>query len=185
MTAFKIILNRKLEVIIRDHILIPLLIMSPFLFSSCENDPPGPITEKWKAPDFHLESLDGDSLRLSSLEGKVVVLFFFGYDCSVCQIAAMEIENELMQPYSESSDFILLGLDLYNGSLPAIRTFKSLTSISFPLLMNASGLAAPYETTIDRIMVVDKEGYVSFKGEQLAVNDLEAVLTTVDMLLNE
>ena len=52
------------------------------------------------------------------------------------------------------------------------------------MLLNASSLATTYETTIDRLIVVDKQGYIQFRGEQAAINDLEVVKTKVEMLLN-
>lgn len=32
------------------------------------------------APDFTLEEVEGDTIALSSLQGRVVLLYFFGWD---------------------------------------------------------------------------------------------------------
>lgn len=182
--AFHIILiKKKLVVVFKFIILIPLFVLTLFLFISCEKNR-DINTPDIKASDFILKTLDGDSIRLSSLKDKVVVLFFLGNSCSSCLVAAVNIENELMQPYSYRSDFILLGLDLSDGNSSALESFKSLTGATFPLLLNASSLATTYETTIDRLIVVGKQGYIQFRGEQAAINDLEVVKTKVEMLLN-
>ena len=189
---FNIILEKKLLVIFKFIILIPIFVLTLFLFISCEKDrdinTPGQTnpdnSEPIKAADFILKTLDGDSIRLSSLEGKVVVLFFYGNLCSSCRVAAVDIENELIQPYSYRSDFVLLGLDLSNGNSSELESFKSFTGATFPLLFNASSLVSTYETTVDRLIVVDKQGYIQFRGEQAAINDLEVVKTKVEMLLN-
>ena len=48
-----------------------------------------------------------------------------------------------------------LGLDVWDGNSSSVDAFETVTEVSFPLLLNASSVARDYETTYDRIVVID------------------------------
>ena len=54
-----------------------------------------------KAPDFSLETLDGERINLSDLKGKIVVLNFWFIECAPC-IAEMPALNKLAEEYQDS-----------------------------------------------------------------------------------
>jgi hypothetical protein len=78
---------------------------------------------------------------------------------------------------------VIAGLDMWNGTIAAVEAFRSSTGLSSPLLLNASGVAGDYKTTNDRLIVIDKMGYIRFKGNQSAIKDLDAVKMKVNELL--
>jgi peroxiredoxin len=136
-----------------------------------------------KAAGFTHRSLEGDSVSLAGLENKVVVLFFFSHSCTPCRTAAVNIETRLNKPYIDRDDYAILGLEASNGNSAAVSSFKSLTGVTFPLLMNASHTANAYETTIDRLIIVDRSGYIHHKNNIGAGCDLDDVADKVLMLL--
>jgi peroxiredoxin len=169
----------------RTSLLIIAVIASMSWLTSCEeenDDQPDPIA-MGDAPDFTLKSLAGDSVSLSDFENKVVVLFFFGNACPSCKAAAPSIESTLVTPYAERTDYMVLGLDQWNGNMSAVEGFKNATSVTFPLLMNASGVATNYGTAYDRLVVIDQAGDIVFSGTRGASSDVSTVKAKVDMLL--
>lgn len=140
-------------------------------------------TVKMMAADFSLRSLSGDTIRLSDQRDKVVVLFFFGFGCPHCKESAPRIQESLVAPYVSRTDYLLVGLDVWNGSPSAVESFRNTTGLSVPMLLNASGVGTVYGTTNDRLIVVDKAGYVRFKGNQAAYKDLEAAKQVVNELI--
>jgi peroxiredoxin len=140
-------------------------------------------TLKTLAKDFKLKTLSGDSLGLRDMNNKVVLLFFFGYSCSYCKASAPEIQSNLVAPYASRTDYLVAGLDMWNGTTAAVEAFRTATGLSTPMLLNASVVATDYETTNDRLIVVDKLGYIQFKGNQSAIKDIEAVKLKVNELL--
>jgi peroxiredoxin len=148
-----------------------------------ENVPPD--TTKVMAQNFALKSLAGDSVKLADLENKVVVLFFFGYSCSHCKSSAPLIQSKLFAPYGSDTSYSVLGLDVWNGFDNAVESFRSSTGVTFPLLLNASGVSGSYGTTNDRLVVIDKMGYIRFKGNQSAEKDVDAAMQKVNELLAE
>lgn len=134
------------------------------------------------APDFELTALDGSSFKLSDYKDKIVVLFFFGSSCPSCRAVAPSIEDDLNIAYSSKNDYIILGLDVWDGRSNSVESFKSLTKVSFPLLLDASSVGSSYKTTYDRLLVIDKKGKIAFNGSRSAANDLKTVAATVDDL---
>lgn len=154
-------------------------------FSSCKKkeDIVHADTAKTMAKNFSLKSLAGDTISLSDFDNKVLVMFFFGYNCSFCKASAPEIQASLVAPFASRSDYIVIGLDVWNGLNPAVEAFRTSTGITVPLLLNASAVGSDYGTTNDRLVVVDRMGYIRFKGNQAALKDISAVKEKVDALL--
>ena len=166
------------------------------LFSSCSSDDSSstssPITNPsptpmpgtaTKAPDFILNSSDGNQVKLSDFSGKVVVIFFFGNSCPSCKAVAPSIQSKLAAPYANNSNYQILGLDQLDGNSASVQSFKTITGVSFPLLLTASSVASSYKTTYDRLVVIDKSGNILFSGKQGASSDVDAVKVKVDELL--
>ena len=146
-------------------------------------DPEESTDPEVSAPSFTLKSLGGVDVKLSDYSNKVVVLFFFGNSCPICKAVGPKIESELASPFDGRSDYQILGLDQWNGNANSVEAFKTSTNVSFPLLLNASEVAADYKTTYDRLVVIDKSGNIVFSGKQTASADIAAVTTKVNELL--
>jgi peroxiredoxin len=156
------------------------------LLSSCgkdDKDDLKPIETEAAAPDFSLKSLNGNEVGLAQFDNKVVVLFFFGNNCPSCKAAAPSVQSMLVDPFASSTDYMVLGLDQWNGNAAAVQAFQTATNVTFPLLLNASGVAADYKTTFDRIVVIDKSGKIVFSGTQSAASDIAGAKAKVLELL--
>lgn len=174
--------------------LISVTLSVLFCFSliaiSCSKDetsdttnPPGSNTLT-AAPAFDLKAVSGETVKLSDYKNKVVVLFFFGNTCPSCKAVVPDIQNKLVNTYGTNSNFVLLGLDQWDGNPASVQAFKSATGATFPLLLMASPVAKLYGTTYDRFVIINKDGKIAFSGKQLATNDLDAVKAEVANLLN-
>lgn len=132
------------------------------------------------APDFTLQDQNGQSFTLSEQVGKVVVIFVFGYSCPYCVSSGPVIEENLVKPYSGNEDYIIVGVDIWDGAAGAVATFRNNTGLTIPLLLNASGLASSYNTVQDRLFVVDKEGLLVHRSNTAAINDYNSVVSIVN-----
>jgi peroxiredoxin len=135
------------------------------------------------APGFSLSSTEGTEVMLSDFKNKVVVLFFIGHSCPPCKLSAPSVESILVTPFASHDDYQVIGLDVWDGNLAAVETFRTVTGVSFPLLLNASGLTFDYTTSNDRLVVIDKKGDIVFNGIRGASFDIAEVSRIVEGLL--
>jgi peroxiredoxin len=137
------------------------------------------------APNFVLQNLSGATIQLADFEDKVVVLFFFGNTCPACKAVGPTVEKDLHIAYSGKPGYVILGLDVWDGNSSAVQSFKDITGITFPLLLDASGVGSDYKTTYDRLVVIDKAGEIAHKGSRPAATDLATVKSVIDDLLED
>ena len=164
---------------------IAIILFFALALSSCsKDDNTEPLEIGSAAPGFTLTSLEGNDVSLSGFSNKVVVLFFFGNNCPSCKAAAPSVESMLVEPFASSTDYMVLGLDQWNGNSASVQAFKTATNVTFPLLLNAAGVASDYKTTYDRIVVIDKMGKIAFSGKQSAASDIAAAKAKVMELIN-
>lgn len=170
-----------------------LLLAIAFSLSSCtQKDDIEPnstdtdtLGEEADAPAFTLKSLAGLDVSLSDFEDKVVVLFFFGNNCPSCKSVAPTVESSLVTAFASNTNYAVLGLDQWNGNAASVDAFRTSTGVSFPLLLNASGVASNYKTTFDRIIVLNKSHKIVFSGKQAATSDVVAAKAKVTALLSK
>lgn len=116
--------------------------------------------EAGKAPDFTLTSFEGDTYRLSDLNGQVVVLNFWATWCVSCQDEADDIERVWRRYRDRGVQF--LGID-YLDQEPLNRQWLERYGITYPngpdiqgRIYNAYGVQGLPET-----FVIDRSGNVA------------------------
>ena len=77
-----------------------------------------------QAPDFTVKLTDGQSVKLSSLRGKVVMLQFTASWCGVCRKEMPFIEKDIWQKHKDNKNFYLMGTSLWRKSLLSERPPK-------------------------------------------------------------
>jgi peroxiredoxin len=139
-----------------------------------------------RPPDFELETIDGDTVRLSDHLGKRVVLIdFWATFCDPC-LAAMPHLDRLYQRYKEQG-FVVLGVSIDGpDSVAQVRTEVSKLGVSFPILLDSESsvvalynpkTSAPYSVLIGRdgAVLTKREGYTSAGGDQLEADIQRAI----------
>lgn len=143
-------------------ILIGLLITSIFSLETNAQNVGSP------APDFTLDKLDGGSFTLSDQGEKVVFIFTFGNACPHCLANGPNTQTEIYEVYKDNPNFVAVGVDTWNGNAAAVQSYKSTTGIEYTLLLNGSTLEDSYNTTYDRIIIVDQQGVLKYKSSTVA-----------------
>jgi peroxiredoxin len=85
-----------------------------------------------KAPDFELKTLTGETVKLSSLKGKKVMLNFWATWCPPCKAEMPEMEKFYMQ---KDKDLEILAVNI-DPQLD-VKGFVKKNGITFPILLDA------------------------------------------------
>lgn len=142
-----------------------------------------PISDRKPAPDFTYTSLEGNQHTLSDSVGKVVYIFFYGSSCVHCRQNGSVTEDEIHQVFKENSNFIALGLDTWNLSSSNNDSFKNVTGITYPLLLNARQSLIDYygnTTSYDRSVVIDLGGKIAYMGTGFVNTDVKIVKEVIE-----
>lgn len=137
------------------------------------------------APDFTFDLLDGGEFTLSDNLGKVVMVFLFGNTCNPCILASPGIQSQIIDELSDNSNFVAVGVDVWDGSVSLVNSFKSQSGLSIPLGLDGSSIASTYSSSNDRLLVIDQEGIVRHNSSTSASSDISNVKQIIDTYLEQ
>jgi len=117
-----------------------------------------PIKKKL-APDFLLKDIDGNTVRLQDLKGKVVLLNFWATWCPSCRFEMPSMEALHKELNSQGLAVLAVAL---RESAEDVRSFYNEHRLSFPALLDHNAEASDlYETwSLPMSFVINKQGYV-------------------------
>ena len=132
------------------------------------------------SPDFKLQNLDGQSISLSDLRGKPVLLNFWATWCLPCRIEMPYIQ----QVYEEWSGKGLVVLAVNIGESPSkVKRFLQTYNLSLPVLLDPKQSAArKYNVPpIPTSFFIDKDGTIQVKiiGTFLSKEAIEKYLNKI------
>jgi peroxiredoxin len=114
------------------------------------------------APDFELRSLDGQSVRLSSMRGKPVLLNFWATWCAPCRVE-MPWLVQLDQQYRVQGVQII-GLSLDDaGTEKDVATFAKDKGVNYDVLLGNSSVANSYGGVrfMPQSFFIDRDGKIT------------------------
>lgn len=138
------------------------------------------------ADNFEVLLMDGSSLTLEDLKGKVVLINFWATWCAPCIMEFYDIPDLILEPF-EGEDFIFLpvsigetksrvekrmaklkadGIDFNSGLDPKKQIFKQFAKGSIP-----------------KSVVIDKNGNIQLMTEGNPPGNLETIANTIERLL--
>lgn len=112
------------------------------------------------APDFTVAMIGGDSIRLSDLRGKVVLLNFWATWCPPCREELSHVQEQIIDRFADR-DFLFLPIS--RGEIrETVESFRKETGYEFPMGIDPQkAIYDLYATNyIPRNFLIDKEGRV-------------------------
>jgi len=129
-----------------------------------------------KAPDFDLKTLTGESISLSSLRGKVVLIDFWSTICDPC----LKEMPELVRLYEERKDKGLVVLAIATDgpeTVANVSTVAKERNMVFPVLLDTETSVLDRYNPEGRLPfteVVDRQGNVVLKRSGYQPGDVES-----------
>lgn len=136
------------------------------------------------APAFSIKTWEGDDLKSETYAEKVLVIWFFGSDCPPCKSIGPSVEEKLNKDFRGKGDYAIIGIDQWDRNDATVEGFMKITGIEFPLGAMGSGVAKDYDTTYDRLVVINKEGKIAYKADSRATNNIDDVVDLVKDLID-
>lgn len=146
------------------------------------------------AENFSALSLDGQTVELESLRGKVVVIAFWSTRCAICAAEIPKL-NQLAASYKDK-DVVFLGVTADNPTL--VESYVKNRPFNFNLLPDSFGIVLQYADRdasgnmnmgFPAYYVINQQGQIEFKSngwdKTNAVNSLVNKLLITGQAKNE
>jgi peroxiredoxin len=138
-----------------------------------------------KAPDVTLQLIDGQTVKLSELQGKVVVLQFTASWCSVCRKEMPHLEKEVWLP-NKDKNFILIGVD-YDEPLETVIAFQKQMKTTYPMALDPEAEIfsqfALKQSGVTRNVVINQEGTIVYLTRLYDKEEFEGMKEMIHSML--
>ncbi|MDO8445789.1 MAG: TlpA disulfide reductase family protein [Deltaproteobacteria bacterium] len=128
-----------------------------------EGEEKGPPEKGMASVDITVHDLEGKTISLSQLKGKVVVLNFWATWCPPCREEMPSMEA-LYQKYKENKEFVMLLVSI-DENIDTVREFMKTNNYSMPVYHdpNKEAGSAYGITGVPETFLIDKKGVISEK----------------------
>jgi peroxiredoxin len=115
------------------------------------------------APDFALPGMNGDTIRLSELKGKVVFLNIWATWCAPCREEMPSMETLYQEMKGLPFEILAVSIDILGAK--AVGPFMDELKLSFPALLDPQGtIGRLYGTTgVPETFIIDQQGIITAK----------------------
>jgi peroxiredoxin len=139
------------------------------------------------APDFTLQTISGETVKLSDLRGKVVMLQFTASWCGVCRKEMPFIESDIWKKHKDKPNFYLLGIDR-DEPIETVQKFAEQTGVTYPMGLDPGAdifaLYADRKAGITRNVIINPEGRIVMLTRLYNEEEFAEMCAKIDELLN-
>ena len=135
------------------------------------------------APDFTITLTDGKQVKLSTLQGKVVMLQFTASWCGVCRKEMPFIEKDIWLKHKNNPNFMLIGIDR-DEPLDKVLAFMKSTGVTYPMGLDpGADIFAKYalrQSGITRNVLIARDGKILKLTRLYNEEEFESLVQAID-----
>ena len=140
--------------------------------------------EGMEAPDFTVEMFDGQSVRLSDLRGKVVLVNFWATWCPPCREELTRVQADIIDRFA-GKDFVFLPISR-GEEKQTVAAFRKRMGYNFPMGLDPDQkIFRRYaKNYIPRNFLVDADGKIILASIGYDKAEFEHLIKTIEKTLN-
>ncbi len=117
--------------------------------------------EGFAAPDFELSTLTGETVALSDLKGKAVLVNFWASWCPPCR-SEMPAMQQIYRDLGPDEFVILAVNSTHQDRLSEVKSFVNERGLTFPILLDTTGqVNAAYQVrSLPTSFFIDRDGII-------------------------
>jgi len=161
--------------------ILVMILTSGLLITGCAVGSEPTATVGKAAPDFELQNLDGQSISLSSLKGKPVLINFWAIRCPPC-VSEMPYIQEIYEEWS-GKGLMVLAINIGESS-SEVEGFLQNHNLSLPVLLDTRAVVAqkynirwiPTTFFIDNDGIIQEKIIGAFPNKEAIENRLNKIM---------
>ncbi|MCM3758362.1 redoxin domain-containing protein [Sporosarcina aquimarina] len=136
------------------------------------------------APDFELQSLSGEKIRLSDYRGKKVFLNFWASWCGPCKVEMPYMENYYKKHKDlENVEIIAVNMTKSELNTKKVQEFVDAHGLTFPVLLDSNGdIERIYKVIgLPTTYLIDEDGIIvdGFAGAVKNAKEIEKLINKI------
>lgn len=160
-----------------------VLFLLPFILFSQTDDSKTYTKAGQNVPAFKVTTLDGKTIDITALKGKVVLLNFFATWCPPCMKEMPLVEKEIWQKF-KSDNFIVLAVGREHSTEELVK-FNKEKGFTFLIAPDPkrSVFSLFAKESIPRTYVIDKNGKIAFQSIGYEEKEFNYMIEEIKKLL--
>ena len=138
------------------------------------------------APVFKCRTIDGKSMDITKLKGKIVMLNFFATWCPPCNLELPVLQKNIWEKYRNNADFVLIILGREHSE-SEVRDFATKKKLSMPFAADPKReIFSLYATqNIPRNVVIGKDGRISYQSTGFSEEEFKKIENLIAETINQ
>lgn len=136
-------------------------------------------------PEFTVPMLDGTTLNIAQLEGKVVLVNFWATWCPPCRKEFARLQKDIIDRF-EGEDFVMLPIAI-DDNMETVKKFMEKNGYTFPVAFDGNktvyGLFA--EKYVPRNFIIERDGKIAFHTVGYTPEEFDEMVEGIAKLLDE